>query len=157
IQDLRQRLENEANANSRARVASALLHLGDRQGAESVLIAAPDPTARTAFIHEFAAWHGDLKPLPELLHKSNKSWFRSGLCAAVALLDRSRLAVEEKEALPATLIELYGQAPDGGTHSAAAWALGQWKLPLPPLPTSPFPPAGQDWFVNVSGMTMIRI
>lgn len=156
VGELRRRAERKSDPKIRARFAIALLHLGDHAAAEAALIPAPDPTVRTAFIHEFAVWHGDLAPLPDLLRGSSNGSFRSGLCAGIGFLEPT-LSVEEKDALASALIELYRNAPDGGTHSAAAWALQQLKSPVPPLPTTSDPLPNQEWFVNRLGMTMIRI
>jgi serine/threonine protein kinase/formylglycine-generating enzyme required for sulfatase activity len=139
----------------RACYAAGLLHLGDARGAEAVLVHAPDPTFRTAFIHQFAAWHGDLQVLPDLLRKRDDSGFRSGLCAAVGLLDPQSLSGDEREALAEVLAFLYLNAPDGGTHSAAGWALRRWKFPFPKLDVSARPTLGGGWLVNGQGMTMI--
>ena len=48
-------------------------------------------------------------------------------------------------------------AEDGGTHSAARWALERWKVPLPTISPAPRPVDTRKWFVNKFGMTMIEI
>ncbi|MCY2990228.1 MAG: SUMF1/EgtB/PvdO family nonheme iron enzyme [Planctomycetota bacterium] len=53
------------------------------------------------------------------------------------------------------LQEWYQTAPDPGTHSAANWALREWKKP--PIPSSREPVNGREWYVNSLGMTMLRI
>ena len=50
------------------------------------------------------------------------------------------------------------EAPDGGTHSAAACALTRWGQVLPEIQAKTNQPApGREWFVNRLGMTMVRI
>ena len=70
---------------------------------------------------------------------------------------------EEQAALRKTLVGLYTDAPDGGTHSAAYFALKRWRQEkaIPPLqPSTAFqlrPADDRGWLVNSLGMTMIRI
>jgi serine/threonine protein kinase/formylglycine-generating enzyme required for sulfatase activity len=154
---LLQRVARERDPEKRAHQAIALLHLGDAQGAQSVLELSPVPTYRTAFIHQFAAWHGDLRPLPGLLRQQGCPGLRSGLCAALGLVDPDSLALDVRGALQESLVHLYRNAPDGGTHSAAGWALRQWKAALPALEASTAEIAGRGWFVNLHGMTMLEV
>jgi formylglycine-generating enzyme required for sulfatase activity len=154
---LRQRIAQEKDPTRQARYAIALLHLGDPCGAERILALAVDPTPRTAFIHGYKTWHGDLAVLPDLLRASMHSGFRSGLCAAIGSVDQTTLGVEERQALVDVLVHIYREAPDGGTHSAAEWGLRQWQVKPPALEPSPGAPAGRDWFVNRQQMTMLKI
>jgi serine/threonine protein kinase/formylglycine-generating enzyme required for sulfatase activity len=155
--ELLQRLEREKDPESRARYAITLLHLGDPRGAEQVLALAPDLTCRTAFIHSFQARHGNVRPLARILRQSTDQAFCSGLCAALGLVNPEALAEDERQALTEVFRYLYRHAPDGGTHSAAGWALRRWEVALPALETSPDAPRERDWFVNGRGMTMLKI
>jgi eukaryotic-like serine/threonine-protein kinase len=138
----------------RARYAIALLHFGDARGARKILALEPDPRFRTAFIHAFPDWHGRLSHLPDLLQRDPDPPFRSGLCAALGLTDAQSVSGEQRETLKAALALLYREAPDGGTHSAAAWALQKWNAPLPDPETPAMP---RDWFINSVKMTMVRV
>ena len=51
----------------------------------------------------------------------------------------------------------YSESPDSGTHSAACWALRQWKVDLPEITPSTTNPVDRDWNVTPHGFTMIRI
>ena len=62
--------------------------------------------------------------------------FRSGLCAALGLIPPDRIAASERDSVTRVLLDLYTQSPDGGTHSAAGWALRQWGQPLPEIAVS---------------------
>jgi serine/threonine protein kinase/formylglycine-generating enzyme required for sulfatase activity len=150
-------LEFDHSPETRARFAIVLLHLGLPRGAERVLSLAKDPTARTAFIHSFAVWHGDLRSMPDLLTASASPAFQSGVCAALGLTDPTSLAVDDRERLESVLQQLYRESPDGGVHSAAGWALRQWGRRLPDLDSSPLPTPGRGWFVNRHGMTMLTV
>ena len=73
------------------------------------------------------------------------------------MLDLALIPTEDRQRLVDALITLYLQAPDGGTHSAAGWALRRWKIELPPLDHHARPAPPREWFVNQSGVTMLRI
>ncbi|MCI0456952.1 MAG: bifunctional serine/threonine-protein kinase/formylglycine-generating enzyme family protein, partial [Gemmataceae bacterium] len=157
LEPLRERARSERNLTTRARLAATLLHLGDAAAARAVLAAAADPAPRAAFIHEFPAWHGDLMSLAALLRGDADAAFRSGLLAALGRLEPRVLAAEEQRALEQVFRELYTAAPDGGTHSAAGWALRRWQVPVPALPVSSAPRPGCQWFVSASGLTLVEI
>jgi serine/threonine protein kinase/formylglycine-generating enzyme required for sulfatase activity len=147
----------EESPEAKVRYAIALLHLGDPRGAERLLALDPDPKYRTAFIHTFPSWHGNLRPLPALLRRVNTPGFRSGLCAALGPTPTENLAVDERTAVRDALADLYADTVvDGGTHSAAGWALRRWHEKLPVLETSRTPEAEASWFVNSLHMTMLR-
>src|SRR5262249_8869405 len=116
-----------------------------------------DPAPRTAFIHNFAVWHGNLEPLPDLLRSSDDPAFQSGMCAAIGLLDKSSLAPEERVGLVQACKQLYANTPDGAVHSAAGWALRQWHEELPGLGETQPEPSRRRWLVNGHGMTMLLI
>jgi formylglycine-generating enzyme required for sulfatase activity len=155
--ELGRRARADGDPEGRARYAATLLYLGEPGAARRLLALAADPSDRTAFVLTFPSWHGDLRALPGQLRASDDPAFRSGLCAAAGGCDPGSLAVEEREALAGAFAELYRTAPDGGTHSAAGWALRRWKLPLPPPAAAPGPAEGQQWFVNRRGLTMLWI
>src|SRR5262249_42646817 len=152
--ELLDRVEREKNPQSRARYAITLLHLGDPRGAEQVLALAADPTYRTAFIHGFPAWHGDLQLLPDLLRERDNPAFRSGLCAALGLVDPNTLRASDGAAVVGASRPFYVKAEEGAPPRPAGGARRQWKEVLPPLPAAP---RRKGWFVNRSQMTMLRI
>jgi serine/threonine protein kinase/formylglycine-generating enzyme required for sulfatase activity len=145
--------DRQAPGSIRVRYAIVLLHLGDTGAAKRLMSLTPDPTDRTTFIHSFKLWHGDLQGLARLLQPGGDDSFLSGLCAALGQLEPDTLGDYEKDVLQRALSLLYSQAPGPGTHSAAGWALRQWKASLPALP----PTTGRHWFVNRLGMNMLPI
>jgi formylglycine-generating enzyme required for sulfatase activity len=151
---LRELVEKAKMPEKQARYATALLHIGDPRGAERILALGPEPAPRTAFIHGYKAWHGDLDVLPAMLRDNKNPGFRSGLCAAVGLVDLTALSGEERTALIDALAQRYREDPDGGTHSASGWALRKWGIKPPEISEAP---AGSGWFINRHGMTMLRI
>jgi formylglycine-generating enzyme required for sulfatase activity len=156
-EELLRRVGQEPDAEGRARYAITLLHLGDVRGAQSVLKLTPDPTSRTAFIHLFDTWHGNLRLLPRQMRESEDPAFVSGLCAALGLVDPGDLALDERKALEEALADWYREAPDGGTHSAAGWALRQWDREPPAVEATAQPIKGRHWFVNPHQMTMLEV
>ena len=154
---LRQRFKDETDPAARVRRAVVLLHLGDPEAAKSMLALDADPQYRTAFIHGYASWHGNLLDLPALLRAARSGPFRSGLCSAVATLDPALLSGAERQALREVLAELYTREEDSGSHAAAGQALRRWRSYLPALRKSRRPATGREWFVNKQGMTMVRV
>lgn len=157
VSELARRTNSASNPATRARYAILALHLGDPTPASRSLALREDPIDRTTFIHSCSAWHGNLAVVAEALRATSDEPFRSGLCAALGLLSPKDLPAEEREALTKVVTELYLNSPDGGTHSAAGWALRAWKQPLPAVAQTAQPPAGRRWQVNRQGMTLITI
>jgi hypothetical protein len=121
-----------------------LLELGAPRAAQAELALQANPSARVRFIHLFPTWHGDLAAVLEALRSVDDPALRSGLCLALGSIDPARLPAETQRALDAVLAELYTSAPDGGTHSAAGWALRRRGAPLPALPLTQGP-RRQQW------------
>jgi formylglycine-generating enzyme required for sulfatase activity len=63
----------------------------------------------------------------------------------------------ERKAWQTVLMQWYETASDGGTHSAAGWALRQWGIEAPALPATSQPSEGREWLVNSLGMTLLKI
>ncbi|MCY2992077.1 MAG: SUMF1/EgtB/PvdO family nonheme iron enzyme [Planctomycetota bacterium] len=121
------------------------------------------PSGRTKFIHGYPRFHGDLTKAALALEAAKAdpaaADFRSGLCAALGLIPWGQIRAEEQAALRKTLVGLYVDAPDGGTHSAAFFALKHWgqEKTIPSLLETPQPWDDRGWAVNSLGMTMVRI
>jgi hypothetical protein len=133
-----------SDATDRCRLSIALLELGDPRAAQSELALKANLSDRVRFIHLFPTWHGDLAPVLEALRTVEDAAFRSGLCLALGTIDPARLPLEKQHALDDLLAELYTFAPDGGTHSAAFWALRRHGARVPALPPSQGPLAGRQ-------------
>ncbi len=156
IKALRERLQNESLASNKVRWETALLSLGEVDEVRTTLKCDADPSDRTFFIEKFREWPGDISTLAGILQKYDESHFRSGLVAAIGVLEMSNLSDSQRFALEETLYELYEHAPDSGTHSACLWALQKWRVTLPKfLPSSSS--RNVDWYSNNLGMTMLYI
>jgi formylglycine-generating enzyme required for sulfatase activity len=154
---LKQRFEAENDALTKSRLALTLLHLGNPAAAGSFLAFDEDPIRRNAFIFDFASWRGNLARLRELLHDTRDAALRSGLCTALGTVPQDVLNADQKADMQETLLELYREAPDGGTHNAASWALRQWRADLPALEPNEVSKTQAHWFVNQLGMTLIEL
>jgi serine/threonine protein kinase/formylglycine-generating enzyme required for sulfatase activity/tetratricopeptide (TPR) repeat protein len=157
VQRLTALYRRSKDAAIRCRLSIALLELGESRAARAELALKTSPSARVRFIHLFPSWHGDLAAVPDLLRSVPDSAFRSGLCLAVGSVNPARLPPDRLRAVDAVLAELYTSAPDGGTHSAAARALGRRGSSLPPIAAGRGPASNRRWFLNRQGMTFIRV
>ncbi|HEV3022994.1 MAG TPA: protein kinase, partial [Pirellulales bacterium] len=157
VAEIARRHATAAIAAHRARYAIVALQLGDPLPAENALALHADPIDRTTLIHAFAGWHGDLGRVASIIGERETPAFHSGLCAALGTITTESMESAERDAAVKILTELYLQARDGSTHSAAGWALRQWKQTLPAIEPSLRPPSERSWFVNGQEMTMVEI
>jgi hypothetical protein len=141
----------------RIRYSTTLFHLGQGQAAQAMLAFQSDPELRTAFVLGFDSWHGDLITLTQLVRGYDDAALQSALCAALGTLQAASLTAQERQEARQWLRDRFTEAPDGVTHSAAAWALRTWNEPLPSIAATPGPVSGRHWFVNGLGTTMIEV
>ena len=147
----------------RTRLATVGLYLSDISLAAEMLQGEPmsvepqpwDPIQRTMFIEHFPAWPGPVEKLVELLRACDDNSLRSGMCLAIGSV--RDLAHNERKAWQELLTEWYVDALDGGTHSAAAWALRSWGVTLPEIPKHRTNRSGFNWLLTTTGITMIQI
>src|SRR5439155_2548185 len=121
----------EPDVRGRVRYAITLMFLGDDREAARALGPSPDPTPWSAFIAEFAQWHGDLTRLPAILRRLPDDR-RAGLCLAAGRAEQQSASAAEREAVGSALRDLYVSSPDGGVHAACGHALGLWRVEPPP-------------------------
>ena len=94
-----------------------------------------------------------LAEVAKTLETASDPDLRYSLCIAVGILGS-----EVAETTKPILKRLYAHASDGGTHSAARWALlqqGTNQLELDQLITDK--PATAGWYVNRQGLTMLMV
>jgi formylglycine-generating enzyme required for sulfatase activity len=133
------------------------------KAADQLRISDGDPTGRTRFIQYFPAWPIDLTHLCRSLRQMTDPDIRSGLCMALGGIDFASRSAAEKQLLRDEMWHWYQKAPDSGTHSAAGWALRQWKLTPPKLkPSAPQvaderPLKDHPWYVNSLAMKIVGI
>ncbi len=142
----------------KAKLAIVALHLGNLLPAEDMLEFEnrPDPIQRTVFIETLPNWHDDLEQLKQHVVGAEHPGLRSGICLAIgSIQDIAATAQAEWENL---LTDWYCTQPDGGTHSAAGWALRQWNGTEPPIDEAQLRGKERGWTVTEqTGLTMIRI
>ncbi|MGA2257451.1 MAG: serine/threonine-protein kinase, partial [Thermoguttaceae bacterium] len=141
----------------KARLAIVALYLGDSALARDMLRVdqMPNPVERTVFIKTFSTWHGDLSDLLPVLEAADDSAIRSAVCCAIAAVSPDDLGPEEKKTWELAFDAWYRSKPDAATHSAAGFALAQWKRDLPIIAATTPPETGAQWYVNSIGMTMV--
>jgi serine/threonine protein kinase/formylglycine-generating enzyme required for sulfatase activity len=164
---VRARFKESLVPELRVRFATVMLHLGDSHPAQQLLSLQKDPTLRTAFIHGYSHWAGDLIEVADLLRQANAHAsdpnLLSGLCAALGLVSSDPVGEPERTAIIEALVGVYAGTSSGGAHSAAAYALNRWGQPpltagaYPSVVRTNRPPLARNWFVNGQGITMIRI
>jgi len=157
LPELHARINSAVDSSQKSRSIIVALHLGDIEPALEGLANRNDPIERTTFIQTYADWHANLEGVARLLSETNEPAFRSGLSAAIGRIAVEMVGPGERRALTRALAELFTNASDGGTHSAAGWALRRWKHPLPQIEPGSRPPEGRRWFVNGEGLTMLEI
>lgn len=148
---------------TKTRAATLALYLGETSIAAEMLRGEPedsgsdvtfDPIQRSRFIQSFAEWPGDFVALAAQVRDANDPHFRSGVALSLGGIERP--STEAKQAWQDTLYAWYENASDGGTHSAADWAIRNWGLPLPQIESSTKLPTDRDWW-HGRGVTMVRI
>jgi formylglycine-generating enzyme required for sulfatase activity len=154
---LKAQLELESESKGRLRLVVVALHLGEAGPAQQMLALAADPSQRTLVIHELHQWRGNLADYAPLLKATDDADFQSGLCLALGQIPVTALSVAERKSLEPVLRNLYATCPHAPTHSAARWAMQQWKLDLPLVITTKPTTDQQGWYVNQLGMTFLKI
>jgi formylglycine-generating enzyme required for sulfatase activity len=159
IHDLAKKAVAEQNWRLKARLAVVALHLEDDRIAAGMcrIDDRPDPVQRTIFIDEFPAWHGDVTRLATYCQGRSDAALRSGICLGIGGIRSGQLTEAERAAWKRVLTQWHETASDGGTHSAAGWALRQWGIEAPALSATSQPSEGRQWLVNSLGMTLLKM
>jgi len=170
IEKIKSQFES-AKVDEQVRLATVALHLESADLATRMLQLREDPVMRTAFIHGYPLWYGEVTKVAQILDRDDVDpHLSSGLCAALGLIathaDKNADKTTARSViarLSPDLLRLFQDAPDGGTHSAAWYALKRWRELEPSIQIPVLKPrqlsAGENpgWFVNTQGMVMIRI
>ena len=156
-ESLKQRLNDAKSDAVRHRFLAVQLSLGITDQAAAVCELEADPTSRTSLILGFKEFPGDLASVAKTLEMTEDVELRSALCVAIG-----KLGAEAIETTQETLKKLFINAPDGGTHSAADWALRQQGLDHEgllnlALSAPSGPQAQRGWEINKLNMTMLKI
>ncbi len=151
--------EEDAYA-AHANVLLAGLSLGMEEKFWPCLSRQADRTLRT-FVFLNAATAGvPLEVLVSRLLVEKDAGVRQALLLALTAYPSSLLPVSMYERTLAWLRVAYGADPDGGVHSSIATLMKRWPLEQElvewqeKLPRTPFPAAGNGWWVTPSGLDM---
>jgi formylglycine-generating enzyme required for sulfatase activity len=117
----------------------------------------PDPEQRTLFIDEFRRWPNNLKAINDAVANSDSPALRSGICLAVGQISVGKIVDSDRVSWKDLASKWFVGKSDTSTHSASGWLLRQWKLPLPEIAKPNEIVSGRDWFVNLAGVTMLRM
>jgi formylglycine-generating enzyme required for sulfatase activity/tRNA A-37 threonylcarbamoyl transferase component Bud32 len=154
---LLQQFDAAGSLRERNRLAILILGLGEPGPAKQQLALGPNLAERADLIHEFQEWHGDLSRIAATLGSAEDPGFRSGLCLAVGGVTPDSFSAEQLTDLLEVLNTHFLEAPDSGTHAAAEWAIRQLGGVAAEITPQTNPDEHRDWYVNQSGMTMVRI
>lgn len=156
---LKERIDSTNDGATKNRLAAVAAEVGILEPVNALCKLHADPSQRTSFIRGFSEFPGDVTEVAKLLViETLVPDTRSALCIAVG-----RLGKDRKEVTQSALKHLYQTAPDGGTHSAAHWALIQQGMSEDELgqlmndaSTADEEPAWQR-LADSAGLTMIKI
>ena len=79
---------------------------------------------------------------------------RSGICLGIGGVEKPGQAA--KDAWQPILQDWHKRATDSGTHSAAGWALSQWKMDVPDIEETKQPSDNRNWW-HATGIRFARI
>ncbi len=164
---LLQATETASSPDIQMRFATVLLHLGDESAVESLVNPSTNPTQRTAFIHGFKDWHGELTSITQQIERSTNSSFQSAMALAIGTIDSATLSSNELKSLNTLFQSLLANC-SAEVHSAARWTLSQLGWPQPRRTTVAETLDGLDifnqtarrhanWHDLPGGITMVRI
>lgn len=169
LQEEAEKCESESLWRRKAKLAIAALALGETSIAADMceFNNRPDPGQRAMFIHEFPKWEWHLPDrtlrlaeVVELVAGSDNPSSRSGICLGVGSIPIERIRDVDPRILEAWSQLASGwfvEHGDSSTHSAASWLLRRWQLPQPEIADQHEIREDRDWFVNSTGMKMLRI
>jgi hypothetical protein len=153
------REQHDAWERRTARVATALLLLGNPSEVWPHLEFHDDPGLRTRLIHSLA---GELKN-PEILVRkldepSSSAPLRRALIWALGLYSPDDLTPPLREEVRTKVLKAFREDADPGVHGAALWLLGMWGAGTEIERAEEElagrePTAERRWFVNRQGMT----
>ena len=142
----------------KARLALAALGLGDTTLPNNVceFSGRTNHGLRTLFIDEFSRWEFDRSALASTINEVTSPALRSAVCLGLGRTPETRISKADRNIFAELLFKWY-TLPDSSTHSAAAWLLRQWNLPLPNFEDETKIAEDRNWFLNSQGVTFVRI
>jgi formylglycine-generating enzyme required for sulfatase activity len=125
-----------------------------------------DPRTRSYIIHWLSALGGDPAILLARFAQEQDATIRCALLLCLGEFDVHRISDSKRQALIATLLEVYRTDPDSGLHAAAEWLLRKWdqgdqlaiidaalKQSGQELPLAA--DKSRQWYINGQGQTYV--
>src|SRR5262249_41403042 len=148
-----------------------LLRLGHAERAWPLLRHRSDPRTRSYLLARLGVVGIDAQALWQRFAAEPDVSARRALLMGLGEFDDKELPSAQPAAVPARLIELYGDDPDPGIHGATVWLLRQWgqrdrlktiddelaKRDRALASEGRQPPDGRRWIVNGQGQTMVIV
>jgi formylglycine-generating enzyme required for sulfatase activity len=148
--------------------------MGRENNSWTLLKHSPDPSLRSYLVHRLGLLGVEPSLLISRLDEESDVSVRRALILSFGEYAEARLSTSEREALTKRLMEVYGNDPDAGIHSAADWLLRRWrnedqlkvidrrlaKLPLPTLRRqsgASLQENNREWYINCQGQTMVIV
>lgn len=156
--------DRDAHWRKQANAAVCLVQLGRPEEVWPYLRDSPDPSLRSFLIQRFHRLGTAFNVLAKQLEVEEDPAVRQGLILSLGEFDALRIGTSEQRAATQRIARLYCRDPDSGVHSAAEWALRNWKASLPAIPCdatpkkSPAAPSrNRTWFNNSRRQTFAVI
>jgi eukaryotic-like serine/threonine-protein kinase len=162
-------LRRNVVADLRARGAMLALTLGKEHAVWPLLKSSPDPTVRTAVIHRFSPMARSPEQMLGHLRQQEDAGIRRSMILIVGELigtpeNQPARSVELRTHGPLlqTLLRIYQDDPDPGTHGAAWWTLQRFQSPgetmrIDALLRSSAAIGDRQWYLNERGHTMVMV
>lgn len=143
-------------ARQDARIAIALVELGEASALWPLLGAGPTPDLRTQLLHVLGPAGVDSGVLVERLAIETDPPTRQAILLALGEYPPERLSPGQREAMVEKAVALFTTDADPGVHSAAGWLLRTWgkaddRQPLVDKLSLEGRQPGRRWFVNGQG------
>lgn len=149
--------DRDAFWKKQANAAVCLLELGETESVWPLFRQTPDPSLRSFLIDRIARLGAEPHVLAQRIRQELDPASRYGLVLALGQFDALNVSSKQRRSFTDQLASLYRDDPDPGVHSAAGWALRNWRqTDLCQKIDNEIRQMGRQerhWFVNSQGQT----
>jgi formylglycine-generating enzyme required for sulfatase activity len=154
--------DKEKLARRQARAAIILFRLGSPAVVWELLRLSPDPRVRSYIIHLLAPFGADPQVLAARLKGEQDQSVRRAILLALGEFAADEVVGAASSGLVASLVEMHGNNPEGGTHAAVEWLLRRWgrdsEINVPQRTLVSKEPLGErQWYVNSEGHALVAV